>query len=134
MALTLDHVVVPSRDRNEAARFFAEIFDLAVSEQDGFFVPVRADTLTLLFDSHAEMVERLGDPGIELAPQHYAFVTTDTEFDAIFDRIRSLNVEFGSGPFSVNDGKTNNRFGGRGVYFRDPSGHILEVMTRPHFG
>jgi hypothetical protein len=23
-------------------------------------------------------------------------------------------------------------FGGRGVYFEDPSGHMLEIITRPY--
>jgi catechol 2,3-dioxygenase-like lactoylglutathione lyase family enzyme len=55
---------------------------------------------------------------------------SDAEFDAIFDRIKTAGIPYGSGPRALEDGQINTRRGGRGVYFRDPNGHILELLTR----
>ena len=48
----------------------------------------------------------------------------------MFDRIKAAGIAYGSGPRSSEDGQINNRRGGRGVYFRDPNGHMLELLTR----
>ena len=61
---------------------------------------------------------------------HYAFHVNDEEFDAIFGRIKEAGIPYGSGPFSQEDRQTNTRRGGRGVYFKDPNGHLLELLTR----
>jgi catechol 2,3-dioxygenase-like lactoylglutathione lyase family enzyme len=61
---------------------------------------------------------------------HYAFHVSDAEFDAIFGRIKAAGIRYGSGPFSQEDMQINTRRGGRGVYFKDPSGHLLELLTR----
>ena len=61
---------------------------------------------------------------------HYAFHVSDAEFDAIFGRIKEGGIPYGSGPFSQDDMKTNTWNGGRGVYFKDPNGHVLELLTR----
>ena len=60
-----------------------------------------------------------------------AFHVSDTEFDAIFGRIREAKLAYGSAPWSLEDGKLNDWNGGRGIYFRDPDGHVLELMTVP---
>ena len=60
---------------------------------------------------------------------HYAFKVSDKQFDQILSRIKSENIDYGSGPESADDGKINNRYGGRGVYFEDPNGHLLEIIT-----
>jgi catechol 2,3-dioxygenase-like lactoylglutathione lyase family enzyme len=121
MAITLNHTIVPARDKISAARFFAEIFGLAFDGHADYFAPVRVnETLTLLFDD---------DTGFE--SHHYAFHVSDGEFDAIFGRIKQAGIAYGSGPGSLDDGKLNNWSGGRGVYFRDPDGHVLELMTVP---
>lgn len=120
MAIVLDHTIVPAHDKQAAAAFFARIFGLATPRGSGHFAPVRVnDTLTLDF---AE------DTSFE--PHHYAFHVSDDEFDAIFGRIQSEGIPYGSEPWTLDDGKLNHRQGGRGVYFRDPNGHILELMTR----
>jgi catechol 2,3-dioxygenase-like lactoylglutathione lyase family enzyme len=61
---------------------------------------------------------------------HYAFHVSDDEFDAIFGRIKEAAIPYGGGPFSQEDMQINTRRGGRGVYFKDPNGHVLELLTR----
>ena len=118
MTITLNHTIVPTRDKRAAAQFF--LASMPISKGD-HFAPVRIDdTLTLLFDDEEEFESH-----------HYAFHVSDAEFDAIFGRIREAKLAFGSAPWSLDDGKHNDWNGGRGVYFRDPDGHVLELMTVP---
>ena len=122
MTILLNHTIVPARDKLAAARFFAEIFGLPPpAPTGGHFAPVRVnESLTLLFDQ---------DDGFE--SHHYAFHVSEPEFDAIFGRIKQAGLAFGSAPWSLDDGKLNDWNGGRGLYFRDPNGHVLELMTVP---
>ena len=121
MTITLDHTIVPARDKVASARWFAEIFGLAFDGTHGHFAPVRVnDTLTLDFDDA---------DGFE--PHHYAFHVGDEEFDAIFARVQAAAVAYAADPFYRQTGAINHRNGGRGVYFRDPNGHNLELLTRP---
>ena len=118
MTITLNHTIVPARDKVAAAKFFAEIFGLKRGRA-GYFAPVRVNkSLTLLFD----------DDG-KFESHHLAFHVSDREFDAIFGRIKKAKLAYGSAPWSLDDGKLNDWGGGRGVYFRDPDGHVLELMT-----
>ena len=71
------------------------------------------------------------DDDEEFESHHYAFHVSDAEFDAILGRIREAKLAYGSAPWSLDDGKLNDWNGGRGVYFRDPDGHVLELMTVP---
>jgi len=104
MTIMLNHTIVPARDKAAAAKFFAGIFGLKRS-RTGHFAPVRVNKqLTLLFDDEAD-------------------------FDAILRRVKRAKIVFGSAPWSLEDGKLNNWGGGRGFYFRDPNGHVLELMT-----
>lgn len=120
MAIELDHTIVPAHDKEESARFFARIFGLSYDGPMSHFAPVRVnDSLTLDFDN-----------ADEFESHHYAFKVTEEEFDQIFGRIREDGVVYGSGPRSMDDMEINHRRGGRGVYFRDPNGHALEIMTR----
>lgn len=99
---------------------FAAIFGLKRG-RTGHFAPVRVNkTPTLLFDDEAEFESH-----------HYAFHVSNREFDEILGRIRKAKISFGSAPWSLDDGKLNDWNGGRGVYFRDPNGHVLELMTVP---
>ncbi len=120
MTIELDHTIVPARDKDAAARFFARIFGLDYNGPHGHFAPVEVnDRLTLDFDDATEFDHH-----------HYAFHVSDAEFDAIFARIESDDVVYGSGPGSNDNMKLNHRGGGRGCYFKDPDGHLLELMTR----
>jgi catechol 2,3-dioxygenase-like lactoylglutathione lyase family enzyme len=122
MTIILNHTIVPARDKAAAARFFATIFGLDFNEkQSGHFAPVRVnETLTLLFDEDTSFDSH-----------HFAFHVSDTEFDAIFERIKKAGLSYGSAPWSADDGKLNDWNGGRCVYFKDPNGHLLELMTMP---
>src|SRR5262245_56497434 len=119
MTITLNHTIVPARDKEASARFFADIFGLKYEKAGGHFAPVRVnETLTLDFDN-AE--------GFDI--HHYALHVSDEGFDVILQRVRQAGLSFGRGPWS-RYGKINNWNSGRGVYFEDPSGHILELLTR----
>jgi catechol 2,3-dioxygenase-like lactoylglutathione lyase family enzyme len=121
MTITLNHTIVPARDKVAAARFFADIFGLDFNEQSDHFAPVRVnETLTLLFDEVSAFNSH-----------HYAFHVDNAEFDAIFNRIKKAGLSYGSAPWSLDDGKLNDWNGGRGAYFKDPNGHVLELMTVP---
>jgi catechol 2,3-dioxygenase-like lactoylglutathione lyase family enzyme len=119
MAIHLDHTIIPARDKEASARFFARIFGLRYEGPVSHFAPVRVnDTLTVDFDD-SDKFER----------HHYAFKVGEDDFDAIFDRVRGEGLAYGSGPRSAEDMAINHRNGGRGFYFRDPNGHLLEVLT-----
>ncbi len=123
MTIELNHTIVPARDKVESAKFFARIFGLRFDEGGvGYFAPLRMnDTLTFDFDDDRD------DERFDV--HHYAFKVSEAEFDAIFGCIRSEAIPYGSEPHSRNDMKINHRGGGRGVYFQDPNGHILELLT-----
>jgi len=124
MTIRLDHTIVPAKDKAASARFFAEIFGLTVKPDPGYFAQVQVnDSLTLDFSDEPEAWGG-----------HYAFHVSDAEFDAIFDRVKARGIRYGSGPDSHADGRINTRRGGRGFYFEDPHGHLLEVMTVPETG
>ena len=124
MAIQLDHIIVPAKDKVASAKFFAEIFGLTV-HSDGHFALVQInDSLTFAFADDPESGHG----------HHYAFHISESEFEAIFGRVKAKGIPYGSGPFSHTDGKINKRRGGRGFYFEDPNGHLLEVMTVPETG
>ncbi len=120
MAIELNHTIVPAHDKVASAKFFAKIFGLRYEGPESHFAPVRVNqSLTLDFDNSTRF---------EI--HHYAFKVSEEEFDAIFARIQAEGLRYGSGPpYALDDMKINHRGGGRGVYFRDPNGHILELLT-----
>ena len=119
--ITLNHTIVPARDKVAAARFFARIFGLKYRRRSSYFAPVRVNkTLTLLFDDETSFESH-----------HYASHVTKAEFNAILGRIEKAGIPYGSAPWSLDDGRLNNWGGGRGLYFKDPDGHVLELMTVP---
>jgi catechol 2,3-dioxygenase-like lactoylglutathione lyase family enzyme len=121
MAIVLDHTIVPARDKDASARFFAQVFGLPYEGISGHFAPVRVnDALTFDFDNRDTFESH-----------HYAFHISDAEFDAILARLQAAGRQYGSGPNSPQDGQINTRRGGRGFYFQDLDGHLLEVMTVP---
>jgi catechol 2,3-dioxygenase-like lactoylglutathione lyase family enzyme len=131
MAISLNHTVVPARDKVASAKFFARIFGLPFKEDAvGYFAPVRVnDALTLDFADSAQWISGLANH-TRIPVHHYAFKVSEEDFDAIFGRIEAEGIAYGSGPPDpLDDMKINHRGGGRGVYFRDPNGHILELLT-----
>jgi len=119
MPIALDHTIVPARDKVASAEFFARIFGLEYKGPHSHFAPVRVnESLTLDFDDRSQFESH-----------HYAFRVGEAEFDAIFGRVKAEGIPYGSGPRSRTDGEINHRNGGRGVYFDDPNGHVLEILT-----
>jgi catechol 2,3-dioxygenase-like lactoylglutathione lyase family enzyme len=120
VAIELNHTIVPAHDKVASAAFFARIFGLPYQEEPhGYFAAVRVnESLTLDFANSTKF---------EI--HHYAFKVSDGDFDTIFARIKSEGMSYGSGPNALADMNINHRGGGRGVYFRDPNGHILELLT-----
>jgi catechol 2,3-dioxygenase-like lactoylglutathione lyase family enzyme len=129
MTMRLDHTIVPARDQVASAEFFAEIFGLKV--KPGRFAQVQIND-SLTFDFSNELESKGGTRAIE--SHHYAFHVSDPEFDEIFGRVKAKGLAYGSGPFNHTDLKIYTRRGGRGFYFEDPNGHLLEVMTVPETG
>jgi catechol 2,3-dioxygenase-like lactoylglutathione lyase family enzyme len=119
----LDHTIVHARDHERSAAFVAEILGLAAPVTLGPFAVVRAGEVTTL-----DFVA-VDDP---VAAQHYAFLVTEAEFDEIFARIRERDLPYFADPHERTPGVINTWDGGRGLYFEDPNGHLLEIITRPY--
>jgi catechol 2,3-dioxygenase-like lactoylglutathione lyase family enzyme len=124
MAIKLNHTIVHSRDPRASADFLANLFGLPPPEPFGPFLDVQvANEVTLAF---------LDAEGMEIQVQHYAFLVSEDEFDQIFGRMKERRLRYWADPGQKEEGRINHHFGGRGVYFEDPSGHILEIITRPY--
>jgi catechol 2,3-dioxygenase-like lactoylglutathione lyase family enzyme len=121
MAIELDHLLVPSRDRFAAAKQLAELLGVPWSETGvGPFCPVFVnDGLTLDFDQSE------GDVPV----QHYCFRVSDADFDAILGRIRADGIAYRSTPVGETDSRINSYGGGRIVYWSEPDGHVWELLT-----
>jgi catechol 2,3-dioxygenase-like lactoylglutathione lyase family enzyme len=119
MEITLNHTIVPSINNVESARFYDRIFGFRFVKEWGHFAVVKVNSrLTLDFDTQENF-----------CINHYAFKVSDLQFDEILARIKRENISYGSGPRSRNDMKINNHYNGRGAYFEDPNGHVLEIIT-----
>ena len=124
MAVKLNHTIVHSNDPRESAEFLAGLFGLPAPKPFGPFLDVDvSNEVTLAFLDAEDM---------EIQVQHYAFLVSDAEFDEIFGRIRARGLRYWADPGRTEEGRINHHFGGRGVYFQDPSGHLLEIITRPY--
>lgn len=124
MTVMLNHTIVHSQDRDASATFLSEILGLPAPVPFGPFMGVlTGNEVTLDF---------LGADGEPIAPQHYAFLVSEPEFDRIFGRIRARGLPYWADPGKRQRGEINTHYGGRGVYFEDPSGHLLELLTRPY--
>lgn len=127
VAIELNHTIVPARDGEAAARWFAELFDMPDPTRFGPFWQVStANGVDLDFDTY-------GDDGV-FTIQHYAFLVTEDEFDAIFARILSRGIDHWADPGRQRLGEINHHDGGRGVYFPSSDDHLLEIITRPYAG
>jgi len=121
MSVKLNHTIVFVKDKKKSAEFLTEIFGLPPAVPFGPFLAVQVDDVTLDLDE----VE-------DVSPGHYAFLVGESEFDAIFARVKKRNLPYSADPFQKEPGEINHHDGGRGVYFKDPSGHLLEIITRPY--
>lgn len=123
MAVELNHTIVYARDRQASADFLAEVLGLGPPVPFGPFLVVETANGVNL-----DVMESGG----EVASQHYAFLVGEDDFDAIFGRIRERGLSHWADPGQSQEGEINHHHGGRGVYFEDPSGHLLEILTRPY--
>jgi catechol 2,3-dioxygenase-like lactoylglutathione lyase family enzyme len=123
MAVRLNHTIVWCRDNVVSATFLTDILGLAPAVSFGPFQVVEAANGVSL-DFHA--VDG------EIVSQHYAFLIDEDEFDEIFARITARGIDYWADPMQSRSGVVNRNDGGRGVYFEDPDGHLLEIITRPY--
>ncbi len=125
MSVMLNHTIVHSRNNRESAEFLADVLGLEVGTEWGPFVPVEtANGVTLDFATVPA--------GESVTLQHYAFLISEAEFDASFAKIQAAGIPYWADPYQKHPGEINHNDGGRGVYFLDPSGHALEIITRPY--
>jgi catechol 2,3-dioxygenase-like lactoylglutathione lyase family enzyme len=125
MSISFNHTIVASRDKRESAQFLTELFGLPSPKPFGHFMVVVLEHGASL--DYADVPE-----GQEITRQHYAFLVSEQEFDAIYGKIQSRGLQHWADPRQGRPGEINHNDGGRGVYFLDPSGHALEILTRPY--
>jgi catechol 2,3-dioxygenase-like lactoylglutathione lyase family enzyme len=123
MTVALNHTIVWCRDQQRSAAFLAEVFGRPPATRFGPFLVVEVDNGVSL-DYH----ETDGD----IVGQHYAFLVGEEDFDEIFGRVVERGIDYWADPMQHQPGAINHHDGGRGVYFPDPDGHILEIITRPY--
>jgi len=124
VSVRFNHTIVHSRSKEESARFLARILGLREPRPFGHFLVVDLDE-----EASLDFIDA-GD--MEFDTQHYAFLVGEDDFDRIFERIRESGSRYWADPFKKQPGEINHHDGGRGVYFSDPDGHLLEVITRPY--
>ena len=123
MPIAFNHTIVAARDKRESAEFVSELFGLPSPVPFGRFLAVQLEYGATL--DYADTAE-------EIHPQHYAFLVSEDDFDAIYGKIRLRGLQHWADPGGQRPGEVNTNDGGRGVYFRDPGGHFLEILTRPY--
>lgn len=123
MSIQLNHTIVPARDARASASFLAEILGLSAPTQIGpFWAVALSNGVALDFQNSDEA----------MPIEHYAFLVSEAEFDAIFARIQQRGLEYWGDPAHRHPRQINRNDGGRGVYWNDPNGHYLEILTRPY--
>jgi catechol 2,3-dioxygenase-like lactoylglutathione lyase family enzyme len=122
MTVELNHTIIPATDKWRSAKFLADILGLEAGPEWSHFVPVRTGNGVTLDYADATEFRR----------QHYAFLVGEAEFDTALDRIKRAGIAFYADFNRAGRGQINHLYGGRGVYFEDPNGHLLEIITRPY--
>jgi catechol 2,3-dioxygenase-like lactoylglutathione lyase family enzyme len=122
VAVTLNHTIVHARDKEATAKFLTEILGLAPHRNLAHFAVVQVGETSLDFIETQEPI----------SSRHFAFQVSEGEFDEIFGRIRARNLPYWADPFHRQPGEINHWDDGRGVYFDDPNGHLLEILTRSY--
>ncbi len=125
MSIKLNHTIVNVSDKHASARFLVEILGLAEPTTFGPFVVVQLSN-----DMSLDFADDHGRPH----PQHYAFLVSEQEFDEIFKRIIARGLPYWADPGHTRPNRINTNDGGRGLYWDDPDGHHLEILTVPYGG
>ena len=123
MAIQFNHTILSTHDSETSAAFLAEMLGLPNPVRWGPFMVVKTDNGTNL---------DYMDVDGEITPQHYAFLVGDSDFDEIFKRIRERKLHYWADPGRTQSAQINDHDGGRGLYFEDLNGHLLEIITRPY--
>jgi catechol 2,3-dioxygenase-like lactoylglutathione lyase family enzyme len=124
MPVQLNHTIVAASDKKTSAAFLTEILGLPAPGSYGPFAVVEV--------ANGVSLDFMDDPQVH--PRHYAFLVSEEEFDEILRRIRDRGLDYWADPFQQHPGEINTDDGGRGVYWHDPDGHVLEIITRPYGG
>ena len=124
MPVTFNHTIIPCRDREATARFYRELFELPEAPSWGPFTNIQM--------SDGVLIQFAEPPMDEIQMHHYAFLVDDELFDRAFQWLVDQGIKYAADPFFKRPGETNTEHGGRGVYFFDPAGHGLEMITRPY--
>jgi hypothetical protein len=122
MAVQLNHTIVAARDNVASATFMSEMLGLPAPTPFGPFMMVEVENGVSLDFMNTD----------EVTPQHYAFLISEPEFDEIFGRVQQRKLAYWADPMRSRPGEINRGDGGRRIYFEDPDGHFLEVLTRPY--
>lgn len=124
MSVELNHIIIHARNNRESAEFLAHLLGLEVGTEWGPFIPVAT--------SNGVTLDFATIPAESITLQHCAFLVTDEEFDMAFGRIQQAGIGCYADPPLKQPGEINHNHGGRGVYFVDPGGHGMEIITRPY--
>ncbi|MFY2860401.1 VOC family protein [Mycobacterium sp. THU-M104] len=125
MTISFNHTIVAARDKHKSAEFLTELFGLPSPKPFGHFMVVALEHGVSL--DYTDVA-----PGEDITRQHYAFLVAEQDFDAIYGKIRSRGLLHWADPRQSRPGEINHNDGGRGVYFLDPAGHTMEILTRPY--
>lgn len=126
MGAQLNHTIVHAEDPTESAKFLAEMLDLPEPYPFGPFMCVET--------ANGVSMDYIAAGDYEFQPQHYAFLVAEPEFDTIYGRILERGLDHWADPARTEPGEIYHHFGGRGVYWCDPGGHFLEILTVPYGG
>jgi len=123
LSATFNHTIIAAKDRHESAAFFRDLLEIPEAPSWGLFTNIQlADGVLLQF----------AEPPVDIQMQHYAFLVDDELFDRAYARLVAQGVEHWADPRMSRPGETNTEHGGRGVYFKNPAGHAIELLTRPY--
>jgi catechol 2,3-dioxygenase-like lactoylglutathione lyase family enzyme len=125
MTVYFDHHIVPSTDKERAARFYADLLGLPEPREEGPFAAVDLGNDVALYVAGWDS---------RVTPLHYAFLVSEEEFDACYARLTERGIMHWADPHCRLPHQVNHDDGGRGTYFRDPDGHFVEVLTRRYGG
>ena len=123
MPVELNHTIVWCRDKMRSSSFLAELLGRPAPRPFFHFMVVELDNQVSM-----DFMQKDG----EVARQHYAFLVGEDEFDAVLGRIEAKGLAYWADPARSRPGEINRHDGGRGVYFEDPDGHLLELITKPY--
>ncbi|MEW2017835.1 VOC family protein [Rhodococcus sp. NPDC076796] len=124
MSITFDHTIIAATDRDASAQFYLDVLEATSAPSWGPFTNITLDAGVML---------QFAEPPFDYHPQHYAFLVDDELFDRAYSKFTDRGVEHWADPQRTRQGETNTEHGGRGDYFLDPGGNLLELITRRYF-